>query len=374
VVAVPHLRQTLVLVLVLAGCDYRELSVKGGEYVVYHWDVVAWAVEDEQLCGGTVKAADRFVDSIATHYGWSVGADGPTVLYFWDRELGRSMCGFSKNACGIPDRYLDGFVIFTYHPFHTHELAHSSKGGHGHPAFIDEGFASRWESGVIGADRPFATAGSFLSEAELRVQLGLPNEAVDYQSASTWWIALEFAYGSAKMAEFIAKVGTSPTSVEAALNDVFGITLAESVALAESLPAQHIEDPTCIFGGLPTLVWNEEPLVIDHGEAHCGDDDVINVVGGRASWIVALEFPANTTAVDIHVTVPEGETSEQKALTLAKCDGEFEDYEWESYGLFGVNPNNTQRYMDGRYVAGLQGVVRADGSAEFPRVVIEAAP
>src|SRR5690242_11562819 len=110
------------LAFACGGCE--QYSTQVGEHVVYHWNVAAWAAEDEQLCGGTVKAADRFVAGVANYYGWSLPKDGPTIEYFWDRGLRR---GCMADSC--TEAILAGAQVFSYQPLQTHELAHTAPGG-----------------------------------------------------------------------------------------------------------------------------------------------------------------------------------------------------------------------------------------------------
>jgi hypothetical protein len=363
----------LVLLFMYSGCDYTEYSTQVGEYVVYHWNARAWAAEDEQLCGGTVKAADRFVAGIANYYGWPLAEHGPTIEYFWDRALTKSACAWlDGSACELS---LGSPVVFSFQPFHAHELAHTTKGGAGHSAFINEAFAVRWQSGVIAGDYTAPTVPDFVSEDELRAQFEVDfGPEIDPSMGFTWWVALETTYGPAKMAELIAELDSSSVrDVERALQRVFGISLAESAAIAQDFPEVSIDDPVCTFDGLPTLVWNEdEPLVIDRGDARCEDDDLISMGGQRANWLVALEFPEPGVEVEVRVTAPEGELS-QKELVMATCNDEL-TYDWMSYDTFDAEAPatpGTLRHLSGHYVGGLVGVIAADGSVEFPRVVIE---
>jgi hypothetical protein len=363
----------LTFALVCSGCDYyTQLSSQAGEHVVYHWDADAWAAEGMQLCGGTVEAADGFVEGIASHYGWALGERGPTVEYFWDRTLRASVCR-GKDACAVDDL---GWMVFTYHPFDTHELAHATQPG-SLQSFIAEGFAVRWQSGMIDTAPVYQTTPDFLSVDELRSQLDGSAE-VDYGSAYTWWVALETTHGSAKMAEFLMEIGprAGSSDVERALQRVFGISLSESAELAENLPALLMEDPVCLLDGLPTLAWDDsEPLVIDRGDAHCDDDDLISIDGRRAGWLVALEFPEPPVYLDVRVTVEQGDLS-QKMLTMAKCDiGVIYDYtSYDSLSARDPDEPGAERHLAGRYVANLVGVVATDGSVDFPRVAMEELP
>lgn len=363
----------LALAFVCSGCDYYSvLSTQVGEHVVYHWDADTWAAENQQLCGGTAKAADRFVAGISAYYGWTLPQDGPTIEYFWDRALTKSQCSpLDASACvrtGLAP------VVFSYSPFDTHELAHTVESGHHHSRFINEGFAARWQSGLGGGEDTLRTTETFLSEDQLRAQFYADRADVLYESAFTWWFALETTYGPAKMADFIAELdGPAPADhIEPALQRVFGISVAESVALAESLAGLAIEDPACEFAGLPTLVWHEdEPFVVDHEDARCEDSDVMSVQGPRASWLVTLEFPV-PVELDVRVTAPQGDLT-QKQLLMAKCDIAV-SLDWPSYDTLTAKPPDAptiSRHLDGRYVASLIGVVTADGSVEFPRAVFE---
>src|SRR5262245_16564946 len=119
------MRPLLVTALVITcGCDYTVFATQAGEHVMYHWDIEKWAAEDERLCGGTAAAADQLVVAISTYYGWSLPGSGPTIEYFWDRQLARNSCSDTSQC---EDR---GRVVFTYQPFDTHELAHTARGGH----------------------------------------------------------------------------------------------------------------------------------------------------------------------------------------------------------------------------------------------------
>jgi hypothetical protein len=353
------------------GCDFQVYSSQAGEYVVYHWDAEVWAAEGTRLCGGTVDAADRYVAGIADYYGWTLARDGPTTEYFWDQELTTSVCSwFHGSACttllGYP-------MVFTYRPLDGHELAHTTSGGHTSSAFINEAFASRWQSGATG-DFPYQTTPTFLNDDQLRAQLELGSGSqVDTNSGFTWWVALETTYGPSKMGDFIDELETSSVhDVERALQRVFGITLGESAALAEALPWMSIEDPVCQFDGLPTLVWSGDPIIMDRDDIRCEDADIVTLEGNRASWLVAFEFPETAVDVEVRVTVSDGNRI-QKALVLVPCNGDLL-YGPASYYSFDPEPADEpgrQWSLSGRYVVNLVGVLKTDGSVDFPRVVFE---
>lgn len=369
------MRILLVIGLVMAtGCDYTVFATQAGEHVVYHWDATKWAAEDERLCGGTAAAADQLIVAVSTHYGWSLPQQGPTIDYFWDRELAPGSCSDTSQCAD------GGNVVFTYLPFDTHELVHTVRGGHGSIPFIEEGFASRWEVGMVDLSFIYRTSATFLSEAELRAQLDLGffrTQEVDYQRAMTWLVALENAYGPAEMREFIDQLNglSSSDSVERALQKVFGISLAESVTLAESLPEGVVDDPVCEFGNLPIWVWSDDPtepvdsIYIDRREANCADDDLISVFSQRAAWLFALEF-AEPISVDIDVTLPKGVKLERQEMTLAACNGEFEP-DWITFMIYGPGYGSKPANLHGRYVGALIGEVAADGSVELPRVLFQ---
>jgi hypothetical protein len=360
------------LAFVASGCDYQVYSTQAGEYVVYHWDADVWAAEGTRLCGGTVGAADRYVAGIADHYGWTLERDGPTIEYFWDQELKSTVCSWVHGAACTS--VLGHPMVFTDRPIDGHELAHTTHGGHGHSAFIDEAFAARWQSGATG-DSNFQTTPTFLNEDQLRAQLEL-GAHVDTNSGYTWWVALETTYGPAKMGDFIDELQTSSAAdVERALQRVFGISLAESAALAEALPWVSLEDPVCAFDGLPTLVWNGEPLIMDREDARCEDADIVSIEGNRASWLVAIEFPEPAVDVEVGVTVSDGDPI-QKQLVLVPCNGD-PLYGPTSHDPLSPSPPDepgTRRSLGGRYVANLVGVLKPDGSVVFPRAVIQEVP
>jgi hypothetical protein len=361
--------RSIVLALVCSGCDYEVWSTEVGEHVVYHWD--ADAADDMPLCGGTVKAADRFVAGVADYYGWTLSEDGPTIEYFWDRALTKSMCPGAACTQAI----LGPSDVFTPRPFDSHELAHAAQGRLGHPTFISEAFAVRWHSGVVARHFTLETTKTFLSEDQLRAQFEVVSGLdVDKHRAFTWWVALETTYGPAKMAEFLAELHSSPRQVERAVQRVFGISLAESAALAEALIPAAIDDPACEFDGLPTLVWNEgEALVIDRGEARCEDDDIITIGGEEAAWLVALEFPEVPIDVEVRL-VGSDEVLQTSRMVMGPCNGEFTyaQTSFEGYTNYDLDDEGTLRSFSGRHVASLVGEYDAsDGSVAFPRVVFE---
>jgi hypothetical protein len=367
------LSSTLLLAFVCSGCDYEVYSTQAGEHVVYHWDAGAQAATDMPLCGGTVKAADRFVAGIANYYGWTLAEDGPSIDYFWDRALAKSVCsGFGAGDCS--PTLLGNADVFTQEPFHSHELAHTANGGHIQPAFISETFATRWHSGVITRIYTLQTTRTFLSEDQLRAQFELDNLEVDKFAGFTWWVALETTYGPAKMADFIAELESSPGEVERAMQRVFGISLAESAALAEALPPAAIDDPACQFDGLPTLVWNPgEPLVIDRGEARCEDDDIISIGGKKATWLVALEFPEAPVTVEVRLLGPV-DVLQSSMMVMGPCNGEltYAQISFDSYNNRDLDAVGEVESLRGRHVASLVGEYDpTDGSVEFPRVVFE---
>jgi hypothetical protein len=369
---IPSRIPTLVLAFMCSGCDYEVYSTQAGEHVTYHWHADVWAAEGTRLCGGTVEAADRFVAGIANHYGWTLADAGPTTEYFWDQELSRSACSWAHvtqctTGLGQP-------MVFSHLPLDGHELGHTANGGHTWSGFINEAFATRWQSGAIG-DFIYQTTETFLGEDQLRAQLelGFLSSKVDHWSAFTWWVALETTYGPAKMGEFIDELEmASVHDVERALQRVFGISLAASAALAEALPWMSIEDPVCHFDGLPTRVWDGEPVTIDRDDARCEDADIVTIDGGRAVWLMAIEFPEAEVDVEVRVTVSDGDPV-QKDLRLVPCNGDLL-YGPATYDSFNPEPADepgTQWSLRGRYVAVLLGVLKTDGSVAFPRAVIQ---
>jgi hypothetical protein len=354
------------------GCDYTTFATQAGEHVLYHWDVAEWAAEDERLCGGTAAAADQLVVAISTYYGWPLAQEGPTIEYFWDRQL-------APSACSNTSRCVEGGrVIFTYQPFDTHELAHTAHGGHGNLPFIEEGLASRWESGMVDFGPISLTSATFLSEAQLRDQLEMrilqDLDQLDYQRGMTWLVALETAFGPAKVGEFIDQLGwsSSPDDVERALQKVFGISLADSAALAEAVPEGTVDDPVCEFSNLPTWLLTDEPgdvIAVDRGEAHCDDADLLSIHSQRATWLFAIELPEPVISLDVEVTLPAGAKLDRQLVTLAPCNGKV-DVEWMPFMVF--DPGHPETVLvHGRHVGALIGEITSDGSVELPRVVFE---
>jgi len=360
------LRSVFAFAFCCCGCDYTALSAAVGEHVVYHWDG-----SEEQLCGGTVAVADRFVEAIPAYYGSSLENRGPNIQYFWGLPGQSSACAWGgASECSV--HLLTGFTVFSEIPLNTHELAHTAKGGYGQPDFVNEGFATRWEQSELLGGVPWRTAPSAVSEVGLRAQFALHlGTHVDYVMAHAWWVALETHYGPSKMGKLIEVLEGSGSAgdVEAALQQVLGISLAESAALAASLPELFLDDPVCELAGLPTLVWNGEPLVVEREHARCDDDDVVNLRGQRVSWLFALDFPMDWVAVDVEVTVPDNADLQQKSLVLSWCDGEISLDHMSATHFSAAHPDapSTTKYLGGHYVAALWGVLQADGSVEFPR-------
>jgi hypothetical protein len=312
---------------------------------------------------------------VSTHYGWPLAQDGPTVEYFWDRQLAPSVCSDTSQCVE------GGRVVFTYQPFDTHELAHTAQGDRGNLPFIQEGLASRWESGMVDFGPTFLTSATFLSEAQLRAQLEMnilqDIDQLDYQRGMTWLVALEAAFGPAKVGEFIDRLSwsSSPDDVERALQEVFGISLAESAALAESLPEGTVDDPVCEFANLPTWALTDDPgdsIDVDRGEAHCGDDDLISIHGQRATWLFAVELPESIISLDVDVSLPAGVKVDRQIMTLASCNGKV-DVDWLPFMVFTPGHPDTV-LVQGRHVGALIGEVTADGSVELPRVSFEVVP
>jgi hypothetical protein len=371
------MRALLTLGLLTArGCESTAFATQAGDHVVYHWNVATWAAEDERLCGGTVAAADQLVTTVSTHYGWSLPADGPTIEYFWDRQLAVDSC-----AAGVSECVHGGYVIFSYLPLDSHELAHAAQGAHDSLSFIDEGLASRWESGMVDSEPTLFTSATFFNEAELRAQLQMriPQDLddLDYERAMTWLIALETTFGPARVSEFIGQLGksSSPDDVERALQSIFGISLAESVALAESLPESRVDDPICGFANLPTWDFDEDlisPIYIDRGDAHCDDDDLISVHGQRATWLFAIELPESQVSIAVETTLPTGVELDRQMVTLATCNGKL-DIEPVPFSIFAPGDPKTL-ILSGRHVGALTGEVEPDGTVHLPRISFEVVP
>ncbi|PRP90627.1 hypothetical protein ENSA5_62980 [Enhygromyxa salina] len=362
----------------LGCCDCTELPTEVGEHVSYHWDD-----SEVRLCGGTVPTVDRFLETVGGYYGWAPDELGPGVEYFWDEEL-------SVNACSWPgtfncESHTIRPIVFSNAPIETHELAHASRGGRGRPMlgfppFINEAFASRWSSAVIERDQVLLTSPEFLSAAELRAALEV-NDAtkLDYGLALTWWVALESTYGPTKMAEFIVEVdgATSAKGVERALRRVFGISLAESAALAESLPLASVDDPACELDGLPTFTWTGRPLVVERSDAHCDDSDIVNIDRRSAGWLFALELPDTLTDFYVSLSLPPGVDPVTKGIYLVECDGELQFDTMIPYYAASVKnggASGTLRWpwrLRGRQVGRLSTNMNPDGAVVLPRVVFE---
>ncbi|PRP92781.1 hypothetical protein ENSA5_47510 [Enhygromyxa salina] len=358
----------------LGCCHCTELPTEVGEHVSYHWDD-----SEARLCGGTVPTVDRFLETVGGHYGWAPDELGPGVEYFWDEEL-------SVNACSWPGTFncesgMNRPIVFSNAPIETHELAHTSRGGHGRPIlgfppFINEAFASRWSSAVIEHGQAFLTWPEFLSAAELRAALEV-NDAnkLEYGLAFTWWVALESTYGPNKMAEFIVEVdgATSANDVERALRRVFGISLAESAALAESLPEASIDDPVCELEGLPTFTWTGRPLVVERSDAHCDDGDIVNLGHDNTGWLFALELPDTLTDYYVSLTLPPGVDPATKAMYLVECHGELEfdnPFPYNAAFADGKVQSGPWR-LQGRQVGRLSTDMNPDGAVVLSRVVFE---
>ncbi|PRP92782.1 hypothetical protein ENSA5_47520 [Enhygromyxa salina] len=364
----------------LACCHCTELPTEAGDHVSYHWDD-----SEVRLCGGTVPTVDRFLETVGGYYGWAPDELGPGVEYFWDEELAVNACSwFGSFSCQISN--MNRPTVLSDDPINTHELAHASRGGHGpkllgYPAFINEAFASRWSSAVIEYGQPFLTSPEFLSAAELRAALEVTNpNKLDYGLAFTWWVALESTYGPTKMAEFIVELDgvTSATGVERATRRAFGISLAESAALAESLPLASVDDPACELDGLPTFTWTGRPLVVERSDAHCDDGDIMNMDGsGGAGWLFALELPDTRTDYYVSLTLPPGVDPVTKGMYLVECHGEPEFGNPFPYNAASVKNGGTSGMLRwpwrlrGRQVGRLSTDMNPDGAVVLPRVVFE---
>jgi hypothetical protein len=369
-------RLLITVVLALVGCELERLPTAAGDHVIYHWDA-----DEYQLCGGTIPLIDRHIEIMTGYYGWS--ASERSVEYFWDAELARKACS-RGDAFGCAHRFSTSTMVFTNDSLDTHELGHTTRVGAPHAQgsavdFIDEGFATRWSSSILElSDVPISWA-TFLSEAELRAALEADDtKDFSYGYAFTWWLALELEYGPAKMAEFVAELegAASADDVEAALQRVFGISLAESAALAEDLPVGAVDDPACALEGLPTYTWAGSSLVVERDDPTCADEDIVNVFNQDAMWLFVLEFPDTPTSVEVSVTVPEGEDPLRKSLNLIQCSGEYH------FGEFPPTYNAIAGYPDfptgpwkmwGRHVGALSAPLEADGSIALPRVALEQA-
>ncbi|PRP91926.1 hypothetical protein [Enhygromyxa salina] len=220
----------------------------------------------------------------------------------------------------------------------------------------------------------------FLSAAELRAALDV-NDAtkLNYALALTWWVALESTYGPAKMAEFILALDgvTSAKGVERATRRVFGISLAESAAIAESLPESAFDDPACALEGLPTFTWTGLPLVLERSEPRCEDDDIINFSDDTVGWLFALEFPDERTPYSVSVTVPSVTDPITQSIFVVPCEGELDAVYGPPYIAAGAtdggDPNGQawSWHLQGRYVGHLHSMINEAGDFVFSRVVFE---
>ncbi|PRP90626.1 hypothetical protein ENSA5_62970 [Enhygromyxa salina] len=364
-----------IAVVGVACCHCTELPTEVGEHVGYHWDD-----SEARLCGGTVPTVDRFLEAVGGYYGWAPDELGPGVEYLWYEELAVNTCSwFGSFSCQISN--MNRPTVLSDDPINTHELAHASRGGHGpkllgYPAFINEAFASRWSSAVIEYGQPFLTSPEFLSAAELRAALEVTNpNKLDYGLAFTWWVALESTYGPNKMAEFIVELDgvTSATGVERALRRVFGISLAESAALAESLPLASVDDPACELDGLPTFTWTGRPLVVERSDAHCDDGDIMNMGHDHTGWLFALELPDTRSDYYVNLTLPPGVDPATKAMYLVECHGELEFGNPFPYNVAFADTKvqSGPWRLRGRQVGHLSTDMNPDGAVVLPRVVFE---
>jgi hypothetical protein len=365
----------VVSLLTVCGCDTTVLTTQAGKHVVYHWDAAQLAADDEHLCGGTVGAADQLLEAISAHYGWTLSNKGPSVDYFLGRQLVPSSCPESSQCAR------SGRVVFTSIPFDSHELAHTSRGGHKSPSFIYEAFASRWETVLVDFGPPYLTSPAFFTEAQLRAWLEVStlqdSTRLDYRQAMTWLVALESTFGPAKVGEFIEQLGwwSSPDDVDQALQQVFGISLAESAALAENLPEGTLDDPVCEFLNLPTWELSGDPgdsILVERPDAHCNDNDLISIHGDLASWLFAIELPEDTLKYYVEVTAPGIVELDRQLVTLATCNGSF-DADWLPYVILSPEYSHPMT-LQGRQVGALIAEIAPDGTVQLPRVSFEVLP
>ena len=350
----------------LAGCDLVTLSTATGEHVTYHWDP-----SEQHLCGGTVPYADRVVEAMLRHYGYSdAPGGGPTIEYFWSvSSIEADLCWTLSHACTLPTpsgRARWSTSIFTTVPIHPHELAHAAIQfrHHGIPSFLGEGMATQWgDSALAGPQReprPLA-----LDEAEIRDRIDrvLTDEA-DYAAAYAWWRALEVRFGGAKMGDLAAALDfrSSSGDVDAALRATLGITLAESVALAQAQALTYDDSVDCRVEGLEEFVWSGEDLRLDRGGAACSDTDIVNW-NARVAWPFVLEVPS-WTEVEIQID----EAGPSQGLHLVECRGQPDP---TPNILVGGNVSHT-RALEGRYFGYLLGDLSDDGAVTLPSVTLRA--
>jgi hypothetical protein len=362
----------VVLALSSVGCDFEILSTRSGKHVVYHWEA-----DERWLCSGTVRYADQLAETMAGHYGMSLGGDaGPTVEYFWDVADVASLACFAGHACvrGTPttrNRWLNS--VYSELPIDGHELAHAVVGSsnQGLPSFVNEGLAVRWQSDVLG-EIIDDTKPLVLDEAQIRAQiddkLGTLHGNADYDAAFVWFAVLEATFGPEKMGEFLRSLNalSSSDKVDEALRRTMGISLAMSVDLARNSLPLTLDDPVCDMQGVPVVRWEGEPIVIDRRDAHCMDEDVVNW-DPRVQSIFIFESPDALHRVDVNVTVSGA--SDLLSLQLQHCWG---GVYWGGGGTWidGADANAGTRVMDlrGRSVVSLVGDIDDDGNVLLPRV------
>jgi hypothetical protein len=348
------------------GCG--ELESEVGRNLVYHWDPQA-----TELCGGTVEFLDRFAElQIARLHLPSERA--PVIEYFWtaDPHLADNACLHADVAsCTMYSHSTySGWptIVVATRAAHTHEMVHATVEGRteGLPNFIGEGLALRSESAMVDVDTLVPGGKLEIDEALLRSKLdGGPLEPGDYAAAGHWWTTLEVEYGGDAMAEILARIRWKSSSVEVehVLEDVLGISLAESAELATARPIVGLDDAACAMD-LPTFVWAGESLVLERNEASCSDADIINVAGSEVVWLATFEVPADEYRIRV-----EGGSG---FFEFTPCNGD-PHVTWHTFRLdppvfgpiVGTGP------LKGRYLFGLRGTIDSEGNVDLPRATIE---
>jgi len=264
--------RALIVAAALSACE-GPLEVFEGEHVVVRTEL------GFDLCGGTMAHMDEFVARLAAEMQQAPPTGDERIEFRWyPREHALSLpCTNSEFGCAR------GHEVFSVLMPHNHELVHavvSERARRVLPFFAEglaEGYQGLYWQGDALTELPLGQAN--------RVQDTLDGDPAELGLASVGFVRLLVQqHGMAKFLAVYSLLSRRPsaTDVDEALRTVLGVSLDESIAAFEALPADCIHsqlDAKLVECSAPALEWDDSRLAVFRA-LDCSQDDAVGPYDG----------------------------------------------------------------------------------------------
>ncbi|MBZ5715005.1 hypothetical protein [Nannocystis pusilla] len=265
-------RALIIVAAALSACE-GPLEVFEGEHVVVR------AEPGFDLCGGTMAHMDEFVARLAAEMQQAPPTGDERIEFRWYPGEHWALLPCRRSAFGCAR----GDEVFSVLMPHNHELVHALASERSRRAlpFFAEGLAEGYQGLHWQADG--------LTELPLgqakRVQDELGGGPAELGLASVGFVRLLVQqHGMAKFLALYSLLSrrSSVTDVDEALRTVLGVSLDESIAAFEALPADCIRpqlDPKLLECSAPALEWDDSRLAVFR-MLDCSQDDAVGPYDG----------------------------------------------------------------------------------------------